>query len=936
VRYFAHLVGLLTILLAPCHWAGATHIRSADIIVRPDCNDPRLVRVTVRAYLNTASNTRFGTNSRIYFGDGFDFIIPVTEAVVRPELGRNIAVAEITREHRYSQFGTYTVTYIERDRSSNIVNIFDSADTPYVTFVKFTITQGQRCNNLPVLTVPPLDKACNKVAFLHNPGAFDPDGDSLSYQLSIPAAGLTQLAVYTSPVDQRLYTSHSTGNEDGTGPPTFGIDPITGLLTWDAPGLVGEYNVAFKVIEWRLDSASGVWSQISATTRDMQIVVEDCFNGRPDLTVPPDGCVVAGVVIAQPVFAFDVENHPVKIELFSEVFQLPAGQSPASYDPLPTAFRPSDPPAKTDFIWQTRLSHVRSQPYQVVAKVTDDPPNAPKLTNFRSWRIKVVAQAPVQKTPLYDVVRRHAVLKWARYPEGPSKIQIYRKVGSFPPAKDDCSTGIQKNSGYVLVGETSPSDTTFRDTNSGAGLSPGATYCYRIVAYFNAPASTPSLSSVEQCVGPIRADAPVITHVSVQKTDTIAGEVRVSWRMPFNISKEQFPPPYEIEIYRGKGISGEQGLVKAGRTRDTTFVDSGINTEKDPWNYRLVLYSKPSYEPAFVPVDTSAFASSVRLSATPARGSISLVWYDSVPWSNVVQSRPWHRIYRATDSFRTSDFILIDSVDVTSDGFTFTDSGVKDDEYYAYRVLTRGSYGNPNIALLENYSQVVSAYPKSDLKPCVPVVVLDPIDCEQYWQTDNCGASAFSNRLNWTVRGLSGCRKDLTAFRVYNLSDPAKPERLVQLQDTTYLDGALDSYAACYGVSLVLRDGRESAVSTPVCNDNCPLFFLPNIFTPNGDGLNESFTPDFGLIAEGPGAGLYGCPRFVRSVQLRVINRWGKEVHRSASGGSSKSLIRWDGNDQNGRPVAPGLYYYVADVEFDVREPSLKRKTYEGWVQLSR
>ncbi|MFM9075742.1 MAG: gliding motility-associated C-terminal domain-containing protein, partial [Bacteroidota bacterium] len=134
------------------------------------------------------------------------------------------------------------MTYIENDRSNNIVNIFNSGDTPYVTFVKFSIIQGQRCNNLPVLTVPPLDKACNKVAFLHNPGAFDPDGDSLSYELSIPAGGLTQPAIYTSPVDPRLYTSFTTGNEDGTGPPTFGINSVTGLLTWDAPGLLGEYN----------------------------------------------------------------------------------------------------------------------------------------------------------------------------------------------------------------------------------------------------------------------------------------------------------------------------------------------------------------------------------------------------------------------------------------------------------------------------------------------------------------------------------------------------------------------------------------------------------------------------------------------------------------------------------------------------------------------
>jgi len=922
------------IVLLSVRPAIATHIRSADILVKPVCGDPKLVSVTIRAYLNTLSNTKFGTNSRIYFGDGNEFVIPVTEAVLRPELGKNIAVAEITRQHRYNQFGTYTITYIERDRSGNIVNIANSEDTPYVTSVQLTIAPNLSCNRLPVITVSPLDKACSKVAFLHNPGAYDADGDSISYQIAVPAAGLTQLAVYTSPADPRFYTNYNQANEDGTGPPTFGIDPVTGLLLWDAPGLLGEYNVSFRILEWRLDSVSGVWSQISATTRDMQIVVEDCYNGRPDLTVPPDRCVVAGTPVAQTILAFDPENHPVKVELFSELFQLPSGQFPAVYNPAPAGFRPSSPPSKTDFLWQTDLIHVRSQPYQVVAKVTDDPPNAPKLTNFLSWRIKVVAQAPVQKTPLYDVVRRHAVIKWDPYPAGPSKIQVFRRVGSLAVTSDICTTGLPKNSGFILIGETSPADSVLRDTNFGLGLSPGATYCYRVVAYFGAPASTYGLPSQEFCVGPIRADAPVITHASVEKTDTTAGQVRVSWRSPFNISKDQFPPPYEIEVYRASGLAGTEGIVKAGRTRDTTFLDAGINTTENIWNYRLVLYSRPSYEPDFVPVDTSAVASTVWLSVVPDKGSITLNWKDSVAWSNVVPARPYHRIYRARDSYRLQDFILLDSVDVTVDGFTYKDTRVSDDGLYNYRVLTRGSYGNPQIRLQENYSEVAGAYPKSNLLPCVPVLLLDVVDCEQYLMEDNCSATVFSNRMKWTVRGLSGCRKDWVAFKVFERSDPENPRLLARLNDTTFVAGGLDSFIGCYGVSMVLKDGRESLLSAVACNDNCPFFALPNVFTPNGDGINDEFSAGFGLVSAGPDAGKIGCPRFVKSVSFRVVNRWGKEVFRRASEGPD--LPGWDGTDDQGRPVPPGMYYYYAEVGFMVRDSSRKKTILNGWLQVSR
>ncbi|MFM9075743.1 MAG: hypothetical protein ACKORJ_09315 [Bacteroidota bacterium] len=98
-QYLSSLI-LVILVMAPFTRALSTHIRSADIIITPDCKDPRLVKITIRAYLNTTSNTKFGTNSRIFFGDGFNYTIPVTEAVIRPELGKNIAVAEITKDHR--------------------------------------------------------------------------------------------------------------------------------------------------------------------------------------------------------------------------------------------------------------------------------------------------------------------------------------------------------------------------------------------------------------------------------------------------------------------------------------------------------------------------------------------------------------------------------------------------------------------------------------------------------------------------------------------------------------------------------------------------------------------------------------------------------------------------------------------------------------------
>lgn len=65
--------------------------------------------------------------------------------------------------------------------------------------------------------------------------------------------------------------------------------------------------------------------------------------------------------------------------------------------------------------------------------------------------------------------------------------------------------------------------------------------------------------------------------------------------------------------------------------------------------------------------------------------------------------------------------------------------------------------------------------------------------------------------------------------------------------------------------------------------------YVPTAFTPNGDGLNDSF----GAVGEG-----------IEDYKLVVYNRWG-EVIFSSSAISKK----WDGNHK-GKPVPFGAYTY--------------------------
>ncbi|MGN0187721.1 MAG: gliding motility-associated C-terminal domain-containing protein [Paludibacteraceae bacterium] len=65
---------------------------------------------------------------------------------------------------------------------------------------------------------------------------------------------------------------------------------------------------------------------------------------------------------------------------------------------------------------------------------------------------------------------------------------------------------------------------------------------------------------------------------------------------------------------------------------------------------------------------------------------------------------------------------------------------------------------------------------------------------------------------------------------------------------------------------------------------------VPNVFTPNGDGVNDEFRVAFKSLAT------YSC---------QIFNRWGRLVYKSNDPGKG-----WDGTI-NGKPAAPGAYYYV-------------------------
>ncbi len=98
-----------------------------------------------------------------------------------------------------------------------------------------------------------------------------------------------------------------------------------------------------------------------------------------------------------------------------------------------------------------------------------------------------------------------------------------------------------------------------------------------------------------------------------------------------------------------------------------------------------------------------------------------------------------------------------------------------------------------------------------------------------------------------------------------------------------------------YQVTIMTHCATISDMINVVPSDECkPVtqFFIPNIFSPNGDNINDVFAIQFNAGAE------------VISVEGDIFDRWGNHVF-----GSDQFPFAWDGTF-NGEPMNPAVYVY--------------------------
>ncbi len=837
-------------------------------------------------------------------------------------------------------FGTFELRYFDVARREDVINISQPGEQAFYVTTNLDIPNPiLGVNNTPVLLNTPLDEACSGKVWTHNPGGFDPDGDSLAYEIRPsmqydPSKGIApQTATgYRFPDDNSLNVFPDNG--------PLTMDPVTGLMTWDVPVQPGVYNIAYVVEEYR----NGI--KLGSVLRDMVIIVKACENDPPVIQSITDTCITAGETLVFDFLAYEPNetdslylrlnnagignNGPFAVDnvptIVGEVLDMET-QLTRSYVGLPDStvnsfIRFPDSTAFIDtifgtFTWGTLCDNVRKQFYQVDFFAHDNfsyigGSNSTTLLSANHLvAITVVPPPPGELSASKN--SRSISLDWEPTEcDNAMGYNVYRKIGQPGFTQDSvCCDVSPSNMGYELIAFVEGwNNITYEDTLGDMDNIFGQSFCYLVTSIFrdefnsSIDARLESCASNEVCLE-VAFDTLFMLIDSVAITDPIDGQIQLRWSPPDSID-DFFSGPYTYHVFRGSGGNPPTEEIAILPFSDTSYLDTGLNTDSTGYSYRVELYDVDG-DPIPMEDSTKQNSTSIFLATRGDNGTILLSWSEQVPWVNAQ-----YEVWRAEPG---QDFVLLDTV-LGTGLKEYADPGLEITTEYCYFVRSSGAYMPPVAGLpspLVNDSQISCSTPEDMTAPCFPEFVVQ----------GDCNANTHFITVS---KNRESCDNDgdeiVLFFAEQELGTYREVERVKYgdfgLDTTlvfTFEEGA--SLSGCYAMTTSDTSGNVSERSPAQCVEFCPGIRLGNVFTPNGDGINDFFTPVFF--------------RDVELTEIAIYDRWGNQLHTN----TTDILRLWDGLVDGGKEAKDGVYYYYIMYEELNNAGNIPREA-KGWVQLIR
>ncbi len=140
--------------------------------------------------------------------------------------------------------------------------------------------------------------------------------------------------------------------------------------------------------------------------------------------------------------------------------------------------------------------------------------------------------------------------------------------------------------------------------------------------------------------------------------------------------------------------------------------------------------------------------------------------------------------------------------------------------------------------------------------------------------------------------------------------------------NTVDLNGRKSQFTLPSFIENYFDDSYSEANCYPIIdtsNQDIPIndsLIIPNIFTPNNDGINDLFTISLSGYEE---------------INWRIYNRWGSEVKMGELKIENEGTIElWDGRTNSGTQVRDGTYYYISNLT----KKGGNHETKKGFVQI--